>query len=213
MGQGCLPFPLPLGFHMKVLKAALFLFVLSIGALLNSCSGTAEYTPKPRGYFRIELPKRSGYAVYDSACPYRFQYPTFGKVVPSKARDAEPCWFDVQFPQFHAEINSTYKHFSKRGDMLKLVDEAYKFSYRHSIRASAIDEVPINFPKNKVWGVLYAISGNAASPIQFFVTDSNSHFMRGALYFYAEPNADSTKPIVDFLRPDIVRMLQTLEWK
>jgi hypothetical protein len=41
------------------------------------------------------------------------------------------------------------------------------------------------------------MQGNAASSTQFYVTDSTTHFLRGVLYFYSAPNADSLKPVND----------------
>jgi gliding motility-associated lipoprotein GldD len=60
---------------------------------------------------------------------------------------------------------------------------------------------------------VYDISGNTASNVQFYLTDSTHHFMRGALYFNVVPNIDSLKIVVDYLRQDIVHMIKTFEWK
>ncbi|NOZ45910.1 MAG: gliding motility lipoprotein GldD, partial [Chlorobi bacterium] len=70
----------------------------------------------------------------------------------------------------------------------------------------------INYDDN-VYGILYDIKGNAASSINFFVTDSTQHFLRGALYFNSKPNKDSLAPVVDFIRKDIVHLMETFKWK
>ena len=45
---------------------------------------------------------------------------------------------------------------------------------------------------------MYDLKGNTASSLQFFVTDSTRNFLRGSLYFNAEPNKDSLAPVMDF---------------
>jgi gliding motility-associated lipoprotein GldD len=71
----------------------------------------------------------------------------------------------------------------------------------------------ISNPEQHVYGMVYEIGGNAASSIQFHVTDSSQNFLRGALYFYAMPNADSLAPVISFVRSDIDHLLKTFKWK
>ena len=68
-------------------------------------------------------------------------------------------------------------------------------------------------PKKRVFGSMYYITGNAASQIQFHITDSTKNFIKGSLYFYAKPNYDSILPAVDYVKKDILRLVETLEWK
>ena len=74
--------------------------------------------------------------------------------------------------------------------------------------AEAITEQPYGNPEHKVYGILYDIKGDAASPIQFMLTDSVHHVLRGALYFDAVPNKDSIAPVLNYVRKDIIRMLR-----
>ena len=65
----------------------------------------------------------------------------------------------------------------------------------------------------KVFGSLFLLEGNSASPVQFLLTDSASHFLRGALYFDCRPNADSLAPAIDYLRQDVIELMQTFRWR
>lgn len=94
-----------------------------------------------------------------------------------------------------------------------ILKEAYDYAYSHSIKADAITEQPWQNREKKVYGILYEIKGNTASSIQFFLTDSTKNFLRGALYFSAEPNADSLAPVIQFFREDIIHMVETFKWK
>jgi gliding motility-associated lipoprotein GldD len=117
----------------------------------------------------------------------------------------------MEFPRFRAKIHFSYKPVNK--NLEAILKETYDYAYSHSIKADAITELPWQHRENKVYGILYDIKGNTASSIQFFVTDSTKNFLRGALYFSAEPQADSLAPVIEFFREDIIHMIETFKWK
>ena len=166
--------------------------------------------PKPRGYFRIEFPAKE-YRIYNSSCPFEFEYPVYGQISYNVGKTSEPCWFNLEFPHFKAIVHFSYKPVHKNLEIL--LKESNDYAYSHSVKADAITEQPWQNSENKVFGVLYDIKGNAASSIQFFLTDSTKNFIRGALYFSSEPNADSLGPVIQFFREDIVHLVETFKWK
>jgi len=179
--------------------------------LLSFVAGCDEsYTPKPKGYFRIELPEKN-YAVYEPAnCLYSFDLPQYAQVLPYNDSVAEPCWKYIRFPRYNAEIFLSYK--KVENNVSTFIEDAHTLAFKHSVKADVIDETLIETP-NKVFGIIYDIGGNAASPVQFYMTDSTSHFVRGALYFNHPPQPDSLAPVVEFLREDIIRMVSSTRWK
>lgn len=185
-------------------------WALLAGCMLVGCQG--NYSPKPRGYFRIELPEKA-YQTFDSACAYTFRFPEYARMVPDQTQDAQPCWMDVHFPSFNARIHLSYMPVPDAETFDKLVEDARTFAFNHTVKATAIDQRRIDLPEHGTYGVVYSIRGNTASSIQFFVTDSTSHYLRGALYFNERPQLDSIQPIIEFLRPDIDTLIQSLRWK
>ncbi|MCX6257402.1 MAG: gliding motility lipoprotein GldD [Bacteroidia bacterium] len=169
-----------------------------------------KYTPRQRGYFRIDLPEKK-YRTYTEDCPFRFDYPVYAVIRPDENRNAEPCWINVCFDNFKAIIHLSFKKVN--GNLESMTEDAHSFVYRHTIKADAIDERRISLPEKKVYGILYDIKGNAASSMQFYLTDSADHFIRGALYFSVKPNKDSLAPVIGFVRKDIENMINTFEWK
>lgn len=187
-----------------------FLTVLSFLFLLLAVSCKKEYTPKPRGYFRIEFPEKA-YAKIDSAAlPYRFEIPVYSKLVADKERLAEPYWTNLKFPRNKAEVHLSYK--TVDNNLRELTEDARTLAYKHSVKADAINERVFINTKKKVYGTIYMIDGNAASPLQFFLTDSTTHFLRGALYISEVPNIDSIRPVIQFLTPDVIHLIETTEW-
>jgi len=184
--------------------------VFSFLFLLLAISCKKDYIPKPRGFFRIDFPEKAYKKMDSTALPYRFEIPVYSKLVPDKERLAEPFWVNLLIPKNKAEINLSYKRVDN--NLMKLIEDARTMAYKHSIKADAINERVFINPEKKVYGIIYLIEGNSASPLQFYLTDSTRHFLRGALYIREVPNIDSIRPVINFLTPDIIHLIETTEW-
>jgi gliding motility-associated lipoprotein GldD len=186
-------------------------FALGLMLLLSAC-GDHDYSPKPRGFFRIDFPAKA-YQTYNGGCPFTFDYPTYAKVEIDSMRGSKPCWLNVQFPQFNGTLHLSYEDVTSKKMFNELVEDAYQFASKHAIKASSIDGVPMAYPERKVYGMYYTIDGNTASNAQFFLTDTTRHYLRAALYFRAEPRLDSIQPVLTFIKKDMDVMIRTLRWK
>ncbi|MDR1552218.1 MAG: gliding motility lipoprotein GldD [Prevotellaceae bacterium] len=184
--------------------AVLFAFVLTA-----SCRNNSQ-TPKPYGYFRITMPENT-YQKFDiEKKPYTFEYSTISKIE-ERPDKSEQNWMNIVYPQHDATIYLTYHNVNN--NLEAMMNDSHKFTYRHTIKADAINEMMYLFPEKKVYGLYAELEGDAASPIQFLLTDSTRNFLRGSLYFNVEPNSDSVAPVVDFIRKDIIHLMETLKWK
>jgi len=187
-----------------------FLFMLIIG--LFSCNSD-DFTPKPRGYFRIALPPKQ-YRLMDSIYPYTFEIPLYARITPDAFALQEKNWINVDFPRFRGRIHLSYKEISSMEMLQKYTEDARTLALKHIPKASSIEQNALANPQSHVYGLVYNIKGvGAASPYQFIATDSTRHFLRGALYFDAIPNSDSLMPVIEFIKKDIEHMIQTLKWK
>ena len=171
---------------------------------------TRDFTPKPRGYYRITLPAHHYKSFDPIECPFRFEIPTISQPLRDTNDLREPCWWYITFPDLNANIYLTYKKMS--GDLNTYTEDARTLVYKHTQKANGINEQVIR-NNHGAGGILYDIGGEAASSIQFFMTDSSQHFLRGALYFNVAPNSDSLAPVVSYLKKDIEHLLKTLQWK
>jgi gliding motility-associated lipoprotein GldD len=197
----------------KLLRSETILAVLLAGVLV-SCREVA--VPRPRGYFRIDMPPKNYSALTDSmnrnGLPLTFEYPVYGKISFDNGNSSDRGWFNIEFPVYKARIYLTYKDIN--GDLASLIEQTYTMNIKnHITKADAINEHPVNNGADRVYGTLYDLKGNTATAVQFYVTDSTRHYLRGSLYFAAEPNADSLAPVIDFFRADIVHLIETLKWK
>ena len=166
-------------------------------------------TPKPYGYYRITVPD-TAYVPLDSLflSPFNFQLSKNAQVQP---REDEPYWINLYYPALDATIHCSYK--PVHNNLRELTNDALEFVYRNASFANAIPEQEYAHPEAKVYGVLFDLEGNTASSCQFFVTDSTHHFFRASVYCNCPPNADSLAPVYEYLRKDVIRMVESFEWK
>jgi len=197
----------------KLIKISIPALVL----LLYACSCREVSVPKPKGHFRIDLPVKEyqkfiGQSGENKDIPFSFEYPAYGHLTFKTEESNEPGWFNIEFPAYKAKIYLTYK--AVKNDFEGLMEQSYRMNVKnHITKADAINEQQINNKEEKVFGILYDLKGNTASAVQFYVTDSVSNYLRGSLYFSAEPNADSLAPVISFFRDDIIHLIETLKWE
>ena len=170
---------------------------------LNSCK--EETFPKPKGYLSLKYPKQS-YIQTKSNCPF-----TFERAKQTKIWVNDKCWMKINYPKLNATIDITY--IPVKGNIKQLFMEAEKLTTKHSIKADKISFMPYENKKQHVYGKMSNVTGNAASPIQFHVTDSTKHFLTGAVYFNVEPNYDSILPAINYIEKDVAHLIETLHWK
>lgn len=186
------------------------LLALLLLMMVTAC-GDNNPQPKPRGYFRIDLPEKQ-YVTLDTMARYSFEYPVYATITPDYYSPDEHDWVNVVFPAFKGTIHLSYKHVD--GNLPRYVEDAHKMIVKHIEKASGIRDSLIIDKERDVYGLLYFLDGEGvASPLQFYITDSTQHFMRGSLYFNTYPNNDSLQPVIDFITEDVRHLITTLEWK
>lgn len=188
-----------------------FHFSLFLGFLVLILSCSDQYTPKPRGYFRIDLPAKE-YRKFDTTFPFGFEYPVYAKIYPDTSKIAEPFWINIYMKRFAATLHISYKPVTN--NLAAYLNDAHTMVNKHIPKASAISQREFVDSDRRVYGLEYIIQGaDAASPYQFYLTDSVHHFVRGALYFNLIPNNDSLSPVIDFLKTDMQHIISTFRWK
>ena len=193
--------------YIKITKI-LFLYIV-ISLIIVSCSDVP--IPRPKGYLRIALPKKE-YILFDTLFPYSFEYPVYSKIEPAKNVKKEPYSININFPRFNATLFITYKKINKNLDTL--IEDSHLFVNKHIPKATSINTKVWSNERDKVYGLKFDIEGiGVASPFQFYLTDSTSHFFRAALYFNQVPNNDSLAPVIQFLKEDFTYLIETFKWK
>jgi gliding motility-associated lipoprotein GldD len=179
------------------------IFILLISLIFMSCN--EDVLPKPIAYLSLEYPKKE-YKNLTIKRPYSFEVLKNTIVIDDKNN-----WLKIIYPNLKASVDITYRPI--KNNLKELLTEAEKLVFKHAVKAEQI--IPKDFlnSKKRVFGSIYEITGNAASQIQFHVTDSTNNFIKGSLYFYVKPNYDSILPAVNYIKKDILHLVETLKWQ
>lgn len=191
--------------------------ILMIGIfLICSCREPEATIPKPRMFPRVEFPVKAYQAFDESYCAFNFDYPKYAEVIRDTAffgeKPVHPCWFDILIPSLNGRLHCSYYPIRSNAELEKLIDDAFVFASKHNRQADYRDELKIQKP-NDVSGVLFDVSGEVATPVHFFLTDSTQHYFRASLYFNNQVNPDSMEIVHEFVKDDIAQMIETFEWK
>ena len=193
---------------MKILRSINILLIICTAGLCWSCGETM--IPKPYGYFRVDLPAHTYRTIDTLGLPYRFDLPKSARLI-SRKSVGENYWIDLNYPALNASIYCSHK--PVKGNLIDLLEDTRKIVYKHSVKADGINEKVFENRSKNVHGILYDLKGNTASSVQFILTDSTRNFFRGALYFNNVPNKDSIAPMAEFIREDVIRIMESFEWK
>jgi len=180
--------------------------------LLSSCS--EDPVPKPRGYPRLDLPEAT-YASWRGACPFEAEVPTYALALEKPGTTAAnadtACYMTLRFPGQRANVFLTCRKI--QGDLRQLIEDAHAFKDKHEAKAARIRSERVERDSARVFGTLFDVEGDVASPMVFYLTDSTTRFLYGSLYFDARPNADSLEPVTGRIREDLRHFAATLNWR
>jgi gliding motility-associated lipoprotein GldD len=196
--------------HIKSGVAFQICIVVALMAgALSSCQ--REFLPKPLGYNRLILPDPEYQSLTDTF-PYRFDYSRHARLLPDTSRMRERFWIEIFYPELNATIHITYKAIKNNEQLLKeFMNDAYTLAAKHQIKAYAIDEAIITTPKGKT-AVVVELQGEVPSQMQFTITDSTKNFLRGALYFNTKVQNDSLKPAIEYMKKDVMQLINSFDW-
>jgi len=192
------------------MKVRFLVFIVAfIG--LASCEGDV-FIPKPVGYARIDFPDHAYRKLNTDLCPYSFEYGKIANLVPVRPGDGNRCWFNLEYPNQKAKVHFTYYDIEAT-DVEILIEDTRILAMKHLVKADDFEESVVMDTSANVYGIIYDFQGSTASNMQFYLTDSVSHFIRGALYFEVVPQADSLAPSEKYLEEEVMHLIQTFTWK
>lgn len=190
---------------MKKLSAIL---ILALG--LTSCEQT--WLPKPPGYNRIDLPPHT-YQPLEEGYPYQFEFSKASSVEPDSFNLAEKAWVNLNYGVLGAKVHLTYKRIDgETVDFKTLSNDAFKLTAKHQVKAYGIEEGILLTP-NGYTAVVAELTGEVPTQFQFFVTDSTTHFLRGALYFNTAVKNDSLAPVIEYIKIDMTHLMNSVKFK
>lgn len=189
-------------------------FISCIGIVLicwfiQACEDKAPI-PKPPTYLRSDFPAHS-YKRTNLDCPYSFELSEIYTYTPVMQNGEKSCHLDINLGQLNGVINFSY--IEMEHPLKDYIDYALAKVDEHKVKADAIDDNQIIRPDAHVYGTFFELKGEVASPFQFYLTDSTNRFVSGVVYFNSRPNYDSLRPSLNYLKEDLMRLMNTFEWE
>jgi gliding motility-associated lipoprotein GldD len=187
-------------------------FLLFLGVFFFCAACQPHYIPKPIGYPRMDFPEKD-YQTFSSGCPFTFEYPQYAKINRDSTGTNPPCWINVEFPTYKAQLHISYFPITPYTPLQELVADAHKFAQSHAAKSGGMVYQSFAYPLNRVEGEWFELPGEVASSYQFFATNRSQHYLRAALYLQESAPRDSVQPALDFIEEDLWMLLSTLQWQ
>ncbi len=194
-------------------RIIIFFFII---AFIISCKEEPVFLPKPRMYPKVEYPEKSYQKFDTSFCNFTFDYPEYAQFEQDKFffqdKPVHPCWFDINFEDFNGALHCSYIPIDDRAHYDKLIEDSFTMVEEHNRKANYRKEEYIS-NQHGVGGLYFSLGGEVATNMQFILTDTTDHFFRASLYFNAKVAPDSIRPIFDFVKEDVDKLIETFEWQ
>jgi len=195
----------------KQMKHKIFILFLLIYFFPSCVTPETNPIPKPKSYYRIDYPDKKYIPLLknENNSPYLFERPSYTQVAKiPRSPDGDMV---LVFPELKADL--IIKYLKIDTSFNSLTEKVKSDAYYHSFKANAIDEKVFSNPISNIYGITYEITGNSACNYLFYLSDSVNHMITGELLIQSKPNYDSLKPTIDFIKSDIVHLIETFEWK
>lgn len=201
------------------------IYIIVIATIFVACSEKAPI-PKPPLYLRTDFPEHT-YKQFNDDCPYTFEISTIYDVKKVENNGAPTCHKDIDLGPLNGVINFSYIEMQKdlsqkiaptdKNKITAMLAQYVNYSNdkvnEHKLKATGITSENIIIPEKKIFGTIFKLQGDVATPFQFYLTDSTHNFASGIVYFNSRPNYDSIRPSLDYLEQDLMHLINTFEWK
>ena len=190
------------------LTVATGIILLLSGVL--SCTNAGSM-PKPKGFYRIEIPEAQYRDFSLPDLPYSFNVSQLVTVeLPLEGTAVDRL--NLAYTTLNARIYCSYQNITL-ATLSMLEEECRELVSRNAGKAEAIAEQAYENQDIQVYGTLFRIEGETVSPFRFILTDSANHFFHGALYYECKPNVDSLAPVTKYLNDNVIELIQSFHWK
>ena len=186
--------------------------LLLVGFVFLQACNEETYIPKPTAFHRLDFSEHAYIPFSADSCKFSFEHGSLAKVISVPAKNGQTCWFNLEYPSLKATVHFSYYRIGKT-DAKELIEDSRKLAMKHLVKADDYEESAILDEGQKVYGAMYDFQGSTASNFQFYLTDSTENFIRGALYFRVQPNADSLAPAEKYVEEELMHLISTFKWK
>ena len=180
----------------------LFFFTL----MIFSCK--ENNLPKQNGFLRIEF-KEPYYSIYEETdTSFNFYYN-------SNSTDLDQIGnnqFLFDYSDINLYLNLSFYNIKNNHDLEKKVGDFSLILDTHTKKSNGVILREYDNDNRRIFGKLYEIKGDVASPVQFYLTDSISNFISGSVNLKFKSNYDSIFPSIQYVKNDILVLFESINW-
>ncbi|MEY4572965.1 MAG: hypothetical protein RLZ10_2226 [Bacteroidota bacterium] len=185
------------------------IFTILVLFFIFSCTEEI-YIPKPPTHLEVDLPNHSYQAFTDSS-RYSFEISKLWSVR-EKFNETDSLILYLG-KEIDGDIHFQFSRIDSINTLGKVVNHTFGKVDFHKIRAKQMLDTNFIFRDKRVFGTLFEFIGNSATNFQFYLTDSTDNFLRSELLIRRTPNYDSLQPTLNYIKKDLIHLINTFEWK
>jgi gliding motility-associated lipoprotein GldD len=186
-----------------------YIFVIFI--VLFGCEN--YFLPKQSAYLRLDYPKPEYKLIDDKDFPFFFEANTILSEISDIDINPESIDFIINYNQLNAQINFQYKNVNSNEKLNAYILDLKMTIETHSKMANSVKIKDYSLKEKNIFGRIFDLSGDVASPYQFYLTDSTNNIISGLVYFNIKPNYDSILPAINYIENDIIHLIESFDWK
>ena len=172
------------------------------------CSCVENNLPKQRAFLRIEF-KEPYYSIYEEIdTPFNFYYN-------SNSTDLDQIGnnqFLFDYSDINLSLNLSFHNIKSSHDLEKKLGDFSLILDTHTKKSNGVILREYDNDNRRIFGKLYEIKGDVASPVQFYLTDSLSNFINGSVNLKFKSNYDSIFPSIQYVKNDILVLFESINW-
>jgi len=186
-------------------------YICVIFIVLFGCEN--YFLPKQSAYLRLDYPKPEYKLIDDKDFPFFFEANTRLSEISDIDINLRSIDFIINYNQLNAQINFQYKSVNSSEKLNAYILDLKRTIETHSMMANSVKIKDYSLKEKNIFGRIFDLSGNVASPYQFYLTDSINNIISGLVYFNIKPNYDSILPAINYIENDIIHLIESFDWK
>ena len=171
------------------------------------------FLPKQSAYLRLDYPKPQYKLINDKDFPFFFEANTRLSEISDIDINPESIDFIINYNKLNAQINFQYKNVNSNEKLNAYILDLKMTIETHSTMANSVKIKDYSLKEKNIFGRIFDLSGDVASPYQFYLTDSTNNIISGLVYFNIKPNYDSILPAINYIENDIIHLIESFNWK
>ena len=172
------------------------------------CSCDDGNLPKQRAFLRIEFPEPKYITQKEIKSPIDFYY----NLSAADINVINTKQFSINYPKMNLVVDMSLNKIYKAEDLENNFRDFSLTLETHAKKSNGMFIREYEDLNSEVYAKIFELRGDVATPIQFYLTDSISNFIKGSLNLKFKSKYDSIFPTIQYVKNDILVLVESLKW-